>query len=188
MENKEIGKIKPLYGELIGYLSQAPTLKEAGYLRDSSLWEQIHTCIDQLNNLTGQDYSRFKMTIKPSDLGGYVENMEYRSKLNGLIMNLHAQYFSDESAPFSGGPTTIFQQSQQQTAQNQIILITEFQTLIDKRLYGSEDIEPKEKTFLEKLKSVLPAIKTAAELVLQVITIAKSLGLDMGQVAHAFGL
>ena len=182
-------KVRPLYGELMGYLSQAPSLQQSSYLRDPSLAPQLHSCIDQLNQITGKDYNRFRVTVHPSDMGGYVQNTEYRSKLNGLIMNLHAQYFDDESSPFSGTPTTIVNQSQNQSMQAQIVMITEFQSFIDKQLYGNTaNLDGKQKTFLEKLKRTLPTLKSAADLVATVVTIGKSLGLDISQITKALGI
>ncbi len=173
----------------MGYLSQAPLLKESPFLRDPSLAPQLHNCINQLIEITKQDYSRFKVTINPDSGESYIRNTEYRSKINGLIMNLHAQYFNDETTPFSGTPSTIVQQSQNQNILTQIIMITEFQSLIDKQLYSSSNnLDEKQKSFLEKLKGVLPTLKSATELITAILTLAQNLGLDISQIKKAFGI
>lgn len=186
--NKE--DIRPYYGEFIGYLSQAPSLEKVFYLRNEhAMWNQYHSAIDKLREITGDDFERFKVTTRNDAEDLVVNNTEYRTKLNGIIMHLHARYFQDEPAPFSGTPSTVVHQSQQQTQQAQILMITELQSLIDKRLYGeTEKLGEKEKTFLEKVKANLPTIKSSVELVSTMISIAKSMGLDLIQVAHALGL
>ena len=179
-------KVRPFYEELMGYLSQAPTLKESSYLKDESLASQLHNCIDQLNQITGQDYSRFKVMVHPDGDDSYVQNTEYRSKINGLIMNLHAQFFSDEPSPFSGSPSTVVHQnqSQSQTAQAQVVMLLEFQNLIHEKLGKAQD--EKEKGFLENVKSKLASVKNVAELVQLLIATAKTFGLTIDQLMHIF--
>ncbi|HUW21133.1 MAG TPA: hypothetical protein VMW41_00520 [Candidatus Bathyarchaeia archaeon] len=179
--------VRPIYEELQGYLSQAPTIKEVSYLRDRPLWEQFNRCLDELVNITKNDYTRFRLTPIPDGDSQYVLNTEYRSKLNGLIMNLHAKYFKDEQSPFSGTPGVVVSQSQQQAQSVQVAMLMEFQSTLDKRLYGSK-LGKKEKSFLEKVKKALPTVKTATELVKLVITIAKSCGLEIAEVIKTLGL
>ncbi|MFH1971299.1 MAG: hypothetical protein ABIJ05_02860 [Patescibacteria group bacterium] len=179
-------KVRPFYEELMGYLSQAPSLKESSFLRDESLAPQLHSCIDQLNQITGQDFSRFKVTVHPDGDDSYVQNTEYRSKINGLIMNLHAQFFNDEPTPFSGSPSTVVHQnqSQSQTAQAQIIMLLEFQNLIHDKLNTTKD--EKEKGFLENIKSKLAGIKNVVELIQLLVSTAKAFGLTIDQLLHIF--
>jgi hypothetical protein len=180
-------KIKPIYSELQGYLSQAPSGDKVAYVRDQSLWEQFNKTIDELNSVSGQDYNKFKITnILHDGSEPYILNSDYRSKLNGLIMRLYGEYFEKEISPFSGGPSTVVNQNQQQSQATQIVMITEFQDLIDKRFYGAE-LEEKEKSFLQKLKDSLPTVKSVVELVNLILTIAKSSGLDINQISKAFG-
>ena len=51
------GKIRPIYSELQGYLSQMPTVSTS---RAKELWLQPNKAIDELTEISGKDYSRFK--------------------------------------------------------------------------------------------------------------------------------
>lgn len=183
MENK----VKPIYSELQGYLSQAPLADKAHYLYDSPLWEQLHRCIDELNSITSKDYSKFKVNVIQDDSGPHIITHEYRSNLNGLIMRLHAEYFSEEPSPFGGSPKMIVSQTQQQSQTAQIMMIMNFQSLIDKKLYSSK-LNDKEKTFLERIKAKLPLVSSVAELISSILSIAKDLNLDINQVSKIFKL
>lgn len=177
--------IRSIYSELQGYLAQAPSLDKAAYLRDSSLWEQLNSCIDELQTLTKENYSKFKLSPQPDDDSQYVLNTEYRSKLNGLIMRLHGKYFANEQTPFSGSPSTVVSQTQAQIQSAQVSILLEFQSFIDKKLYSAE-LKEDEKSFLQKIKNNLPTVKTTIELVNLILQTARSLGLDIGQVIKLF--
>lgn len=179
-------QIKPLYGELIGYMAQAPS--SGGYLRDMGLWEQFHSVIDQISKITGEDYNRFKVTVHPDSDESYVKCNEYRSRLNGLIMNLHSKYFSQDTPPFSGAPHTVVTQNQNQSQSVSVVMIMEVQSLIDKQLYTNEALTDTQKNFLEKVKANLPSVKTAIDLISTVLTIAKTLNLDVNQIMKSLGL
>jgi len=178
-------QIRPLYGELIGYMAQAPN---APYMRDSGLWEHFHGLIDQLNKITANDFSRFRLSIHPDGDSPYVRGNEYRSNLNGLIMNLYSTYFSSENPPFSGSPQTVVNQTQSQNQEVSITMIMEFQSLIDKQLYGNQSLSKEQKTFLEIIKENLPSVKTAVDLVSTIISVAKTLGMNIDQVKNSFGV
>ena len=98
-------------------------------------------------------------------------------------MRLYGEYFPDEPQPFSGQPSTVVTQTNNQSVQVAILL--DFQSFIDKKLY-SADLEEKEKNFLQKIKDSLPNIKTSVELVGLVISIAKDLGLNIEQILKLF--
>ena len=181
--------IRPIYTELQGYLSQAPTIDKMMYLYDKPLWEQLNTTIDELNEKSGEDFSKFKITdIKQQKREPYAQHVpttDYRSKLNGLIMRLYGKYFSEEQSPFGGFPSTVVQQNQSQSQTMQITMILEFQSLIDRKIYGTE-LKPEEKSFLEKVKSSLPTVKSSIELMNMCLSLAKSLGLSIDQVLKLF--
>lgn len=185
MQSIDKEKIRPIYSELQGYLSQAPLAEKSGYLYRSLLGDQFNTTIDELNNLTGKNYDKFKVNVVRDESGTHVRTSEYRSQLNGLIMRLYAEYFKDEASPFGGSPNMIVSQTQLQSQSAQIQMVLDFQSLIDKKLYSAK-LEEKEKTFLEKIKSALPSIKSAVELIKLIISVAKSLGMDINQVANIF--
>ena len=180
-------QIRPIYEALMGCLSSAPLAEKVGYLFETSTWEKHQKYIDKLNEITKEDYSDYKLTVLPdADWGPKVSTQEYRSQLNSLIMAIHGKYFSDEPLPFSGQPGVVVSQSQSQHQGVNVIIITQIQDLIDRRLYGS-DLEEKEKSFLQKIKDALPTVKSAVELINLIFALAKSSGLDINQVSKAFG-
>jgi hypothetical protein len=180
-------KIKAIYSELQGYLSQAPTADKGHYLYDAPLWEQLHRSIDELNQISKKDYSKFKVNVIHDEGGPHIITNEYRSNINGLIMRLHAEYFSEDQLPFSGSPSTVIKQTQKQSQTAQIVMIMDFQSLIDKRLYSSE-VKGEEKTFLEKIKARLPFISSIAELLSSILSIAKDSNFDIDKVIQILGL
>ena len=55
-------RIRPLYNELQGYLSQAPlATKATDWFPTNSQWEFVNHAIDRLNAITGKDYNHFKI-------------------------------------------------------------------------------------------------------------------------------
>lgn len=177
-------EIKPIYSELRGYLSQAPALKDLHWTCESSLWDQYNQVIDELNNVSGKDYNRFK--IKPRTTGGNrgVGILSYRNKLGGLIARLHSEYFSDEPEPFSLSniPSTVISQTQQQS-QSQILL--EVQSKIDEKIskFGKDSKEGK---FLEKIKNSLPSIRNISQLIILLLEVGNTVGLTVGQILNIF--
>ena len=147
-------KIRPLYSEFQGYLSQAPTSSTTtDSIFDEVMWNQYNDALKLLCDETGKDYTRFIIDSKASKYGpsSYVRVDTYRQKLGGLISNLHGEYFSDETPPFSGMPSTVITQTEQQTMSIQLLL--DVQTRIDKLLPNLEAGSKKQK-FLEKLGKV----------------------------------
>jgi len=181
-----IEKVRPIYGELIGYLSQIPLAEKSNFLYepDTKIAEYINITIDELSGVTGQDFSKFKTETEYYDdgysKGNQVSVMELRTKLNGLIMRIYATYFSEENPPFGGNPNIVVNQSQNQN-QSQVSMLLEFQGLIDKKL-NNPNIKEEEKKFLQKVRSTLPSIKSATELFSTAISIAKDFGLNMDTV------
>lgn len=177
-------KIYPIYKELQGYLSQCPTADKAYYQHNSFYWSQLNGSVEQLSVITDEDYSRFKVAVIHNNDGDgeHIETNEYRLKLNGLIMNLKGKYFPEEADPFGGNPNVVVSQTQN----TQITMLMDFQSVIDKKLYG-DDLKPEEKTFLEKVKAALPTVKSTADIIGLVVKTAKDLGLDMHSITKIFG-
>lgn len=181
-------KIRPIYEELQGYLSQCPLPEKNSYISTPSSWKNLQYCIEQLNSITNDNYSRFNVDIKPSisrpgtTWPERVDTIEYRSKLNALIMYLHAKYFTHDISPFGGSPSMIISQTQN----TNITMIMDVQTLIDKKLFG-ENLAPEEKTFLEKLKSSLPTLKSTTDLITTIIQLANACGMSIHTLSKIFG-
>lgn len=180
----EKDRIKVIYGELQGYLSQTPKPNSptAIFATDSS-WQRYNKAVVNLSKITGEDFSRFQ--IRPTTQNGYdiVHIEDYRQALNGLINTLHALYFADEPQPFGGSPTTIISQTQYQVQSIQMLL--DFQSKIDKALQSVEEGSPKKK-FLERMKGSLSTIKNVTELLALVLKQAKEYGLSLGDLISIF--
>lgn len=176
-------KIRPIYKELQGYLSQIP-LPEKPYdaITTPAVWEQFNSTIDELNTCSEKNYDKFKISAVYREEGYQQINLvDYRQKLGGLISRLQAEFFSDEPEPFSGSPSTIITQSQQQAQSVNVQMLLEFQGLIDKKLPELKE-GSKEKKFLQKVRESLPSIKNVIELIKLILSAAGSLGLTINEV------
>ncbi|MDO8739946.1 MAG: hypothetical protein Q7J54_00035 [Candidatus Woesearchaeota archaeon] len=183
-------KVRPIYSELQGYLSQAPKLDTTSTrTSDSVFWIQINNTINELNKITEKNYDSFRLSPEIMRGNGmntheYIHIATYRLKLGGLIAKLHGEFFSEEPAPFSGMPSTIINQTQQQNQSLQVQMLLEMQEEINKKIQKTED--PQEKTFLEKIKSSLSSVKNAAEFVALVLKVGNDLGLTIQQIMKLF--
>jgi len=182
MPNETKQKVRPLYSEFQGYLSQAPdpsVINEA--ISDHSVWGQYNEAVDLLSTITGQDFGRFK--AQPID-NEFIYVNTYRQKLGGLISRLHGEFFSDEPAPFSGMPSMVVTQTQQQSMSVQMLL--DVQSAIDEALPRTED-GSKQQGFLKKFKSLLSSVKDANQLISLFIKTAKDVGLTIDDIAKLWG-
>ena len=185
MEEKRIKeKIKPIYKELQGYLSQVPLPKTPhDAITSPAVWEQFNNTIDELNACSEENYDKFKVSAVYREEGYQQINLvDYRQKLGGLISRLQAEFFSSEPEPFSGSPSTIITQNQQQTQSLHVQMLLEFQSLIDKKLPELK-AGSKEKSFLEKVKKSLPTITSVIELIKLILSVAGNLGLTPEEIS-----
>lgn len=180
-------KIKPIYQELQGYLQQTPLPKVASdCLYESSYWDQINNVIDELNQVSGKDYSKFK--IIPEDRyasASYVRVAFFRQKLGGLIDRLHAEYFSDEDRPFSGKPSTIVTQNQSQEQNVSITMVLQIQEKILEKL-NDPNTTSEEKSFLERVKEGLGGVKSVFDLLNLIFSMANSMGISVERLKTLF--
>jgi hypothetical protein len=120
-DTPEKKKIKRIYKELQGYLSQIPLPSSANeILTDNEQWEHINTIIDRLNVATENNYDEFK-TIQKNDRDGWsipIMISTVRAKLGSLINVLHEEYFSDEPPPLSGNQAGMVINNQNSQQQN----------------------------------------------------------------------
>lgn len=165
--------IRPVYAELQGYLAQAPESKSTtDSIHSHTIWSHYNECVNQLKTVAGKDYSRFIITPQQGSRGSFVLVISYRQKLGGLISCLHGEYFSDESAPFSGMPNTVITQTQHQNQTVFLQMIFEFQDKIEQSM-GKFSDDSKEKTFLQQLKNSLRTVTDVSKLVLELTRLAK---------------
>src|SRR5438552_3387649 len=186
-DEQEKKKIRPLYNELQGYLSQAPpTRNTTEFFPSDTQWKYMNQAIDHLNEVTGKKYDRFKIvpeltthSREPSE----IMLSTFRGMLGGLISYLHGEYFFDEPSPLGGVPSTVINQYQSQQ-QSVNVLILEMQRKIDEKLPSTED--EKERGFLKMLQGVLPTVTTGIGVVKSVLDLAAQMGLDPHQLTKLF--
>ena len=185
-------KIRPIYSELQGYLSQAPeaTSGRERIYDDTSLVDQLNSSIQELEQVSQKDYSRYKEKIQTTPWNNnsarrYFDLLSYRSKLGGLISRLYGESFSDELAPFSGMPSTIINQHQSQNQATHVQILLDFQSKIDEKIKGYAD-GSKEKTFLEKVKGALSKAGNVTELFTLILRTGKDMGLTLNDIFKLF--
>lgn len=193
MQNQNKDSVKAIYLELKGRLSAAPPI-DTKKIEDETLWKDFNKLLDRLSSATGnEDYKTFSISPKQSYYGtqrdpyyyNYILTSEYRTKLNGLIMRLYGEFFSDETEPFGERPGQIINQTQGQIQTTQIQLIIDFRSLIDEKLYNSK-LEEKEKDFLKKLKNALSGIKSITDIIKLIIITAKEFGFGLETILKIF--
>lgn len=184
-------KIRPTYSELQGCLSQAPVAKNpSDSTDDKTLWELFNITIDDLDKITGNDYNKYKISPNTQRVEGYpngitdIKISEYRTKLGGLISRLHGEFFYDEPAPFSGVPSTVVTQNQNQQQSTYITMLLEIQDKINAQLPETKTEE--EKNFLQTVKSSLSTIKNATELIQIILNTANTFGIGIDKLQQIF--
>ncbi|MFA6042318.1 MAG: hypothetical protein WCV85_04350 [Patescibacteria group bacterium] len=186
IELKITEEVRSYYSELQGYLSQFPIAKSPSDVSDDfSMVERLNGVIDKLQTLCNEDLSRFKVSSPPGYDSQYFLISQYRTLVGGLISRLHAKFFSNEPPPFSGMPSTVnhFSQSQTQNQSQNMQLVMEVTEIITKSL-ANTDIPQDEKTFLQKVKEILPTINGGLDLVQKVSAIAAQLGMSIEAVSR----
>jgi hypothetical protein len=172
--------VRPIYTELQGYLSQAPDARDLPDIRpDNALWDQYNSTIDELNSISGSNYDRFKL------VGRYVPTEAYRGKLSGLISRLYGEYFPKEQPPFSGMPSPVISQTQQQNQSFQVELLLQIQSKIDEQLSNLKPGDSK-RSFLKKLKGALESVSDTAALIALILSTAKDSGITIDELLGLF--
>jgi len=183
MKNDEV---KCLYAEFVGYLSQLPSPSTTNdIVTDEASWAQYNDAVARLPQVTGKDYKTFSIT--PGRGRDWVELVTYRQKLGGLISRLHAEYFPELPEPFSGQPSVVITQSQQQSQSVFIQMLLDVQSKIDEKLPTLKE-ESKEKGFLQKLKGTLSSAPNIISLIVQILTLAKECGISIDKLSELFKL
>ncbi len=183
-------KVRPIYSELRGYLEEAPEEATNGdNIHDSSIWEHFNGLLGRLNSEIGKDYASFEIRPKQAceDVAiEYITVISYRQKLGGLIARLHGEYFSNETAPFSGMPSTVIHQTQNQSQTVDIQVLLDVRGRIEQELPKHEDGSDKKK-FLQKVKESLGGISNTAQFFSHVLSAAKEFGLSPEDISRLLG-
>ena len=97
---------------------------------------------------------------------------------------MHGEFFSDETPPFSGMPSTVIRQTQQHSVSVQILL--DIKSKIDEILPKVEN-GSKEANFLNKFKSILSSIFNVNQLVSKFMKLAHGFGLNIQDILTMWG-
>lgn len=175
-------KVRPIYAELKARLAQAPS-PGSGSFSDKEVWDGYNKIIQELNEVSQGDYSRFSVISTPNKnyRDGLVSVLDYRTKLNSLIARLHVEYLPDEPEPFGSLPTTLINQSQSQSQLMHVQILLDIQGKIDEKI-GKYKTGTKERTFLEKIKGSLSGVNNIIELLNMIFKIGKDAGLTLEQI------
>jgi len=185
-------KIRPVFEELQGYLQRAGALD----VYNHEIWQHYHRVIALLNELSGEDFSRFRITIIPPNpyqhvsLPEHMDPGEYTAKLTGLIRYLHCKYFRDEPSPFSIHLPTIISRAETRNQSVQMQMIVELtEQLTRNRARFTEG--SKERDFIDKVKGPLQSAgsgcTSVAQLILLLLNIAKECGLSVDDLQQVLG-
>jgi hypothetical protein len=177
-------EIKPIYRELKGLLSQVSDCSESSIDSPDDILRYYHSVIDELNQKSDKDYSRFRVIIQRNNFRQYIKTIDYKTKLAGLIARLQAEYFPEEPENFSQSPNTIINQQQNQF-QSTTIMLLDFQSKIDEKIHKLEE-GSKERTFLEKIKESLKTTTNITGLIINIFRIAKELGFSAEKISEIF--
>ena len=179
-------KLRPVYFELKGYLTQFPTSEIKYIIYDEPVWKQYNDAVKLVVKISEkEDYSRFLIIPSDSVVGPYVELFTYQQKLYGLISRLQGEYFSDEPSPFGGTPNTVITQSQQQNQSVHIQMLLDIQSKVDEKIPKYPE-GSKENNFLQKFKSMLSSMSNITQLFSHFFKTAKEFGLNIDDITEIF--
>ncbi len=174
-------EIRPLYSELQGCLKSLSHLSENSVIKTAQDWDNFNKTIDELIELTGEDYTRFK--LKPSipaqnafGQAAFIKVNNFKIQASNLISRIYGKYFADEKNPLDGSPSTIINATQHQNQSVQIEIIMEVTELISRKIEQHDEGTP-ERTFLEQVKEGLKTSKGIVQLIDLILSTASKLGL-----------
>jgi len=137
-------RIKSLYGEIYGILSQLAPVEQGNY--SSSIGAHYNSTVDDLSKQTNTDYSRHKLT-KEYQWDDYYDSQSARSKIGSLVSRLEQEYgFGAQNSTKTKPPVVVTVNQNQQVS----VSVTPISQLIEKE----EDPE---------IKQLLKDLSVAAE-------------------------
>lgn len=142
--------------------------------------------MEELNNITGKDYNKFKVEpLQGHDGYRFVRVQKFKIHAGGLVSKIHAEYLLNEPAPLAQTPTTIITQGQTQIQETNLKMVLDTQSKIDEKI--PKYVEgTKERTFLEKVKSELTSVKNIADLIALILKTGESIGISTHQIIDLF--
>ncbi|MFC1810380.1 hypothetical protein ACFLZH_02675 [Patescibacteria group bacterium] len=182
MDIKE--KLRPVYQELNGLYSSSPTPDKQTTISDSPFWEYYHSIIDEIEEITGEKYDKYRMSVNRTDYpgGDFIHVITYHQKLSGLISRLYGKFFSTELNPLTSEPSTQTTINQIQSQSQNIVI--DFKQTVEEKIPKTTDSN--EKNFLTTLKDKLTGIKNVTHLIKTIISTARDFGIGLEQMINLF--
>ena len=166
-------KIRPLYKRLCGYLSEVSD----DFIKED-VWQRYNQTVDQISIVCEKNYTFHKIIPKALRNGHLsVYGNSFRTTLSGLITELEATYFHDETQNQAYTTGIHISQNQQQVQTLAVQIVLEAQDLVYNRSTEYKE-GTTERTFLDKLKESLAGVRNATDLLKNALQIAKDLGLS----------
>lgn len=136
-----------------------------------------------MSELGNKGYEKFRINPKSGQFGLCIDLSSYRGSLGGLIAKLHADYFSNELAPFSTMPNTVITTTQNQNQSVKIEIAVEMTELITDKIkqYKEGSIE---RRFLDRIKQGVKEGKSIVDLVGLILRTGAELGLTVSAMAQ----
>ncbi len=177
-------KIRPIYSELKGILSQAPDRGDILYDDKRDLWERFNKLVENLKiQAANEDFSDYILQPRHTEYGEMLSVDTYRAKISGLISRLYGTYFADELEPFTGVPSSITNVSQNQNVSVQVYI--ELGMQIQSALDKAES--PQEKSFIEGLKDKVSTVKSFIDFGLLMTSLSSQYGITPERIKTLFG-
>ena len=173
-------RIRPIYTELQGYLSQSP---EKGVISEEIIWKQVNETIEMLEEITNENYSKFKLTTTNYHMQGEgVSALVYKTSLAGLIHYLFGKYFKHDISPLVETPNmkTHIEIKQEQNQFVMVKMMLDIRNKIDEKL--KVEMGETERSFLKKIKESCSSVNNIMELLNSILLTGMSLGLTLNQV------
>jgi hypothetical protein len=129
MAEIQLQRIKSIYGEIAGILSQLPLTTQSS-AAPGSVGIQYNAAIDELTSLTNTDYARYKLTTSDAWMG---DRRNYdmtitRTKMGSVVRRLEEEYgLGANASQVQSSPVVVTVNQNQQVT----ISVTPIQNLID---------------------------------------------------------
>ncbi len=183
-------QVRPLYLSLKGLMAEAPNGSGISNIRGKHPAETANSIIDKIVLIDDDaELNQYKTEVHPDTDGfKFVEIIQYRANLTGLIMYLFGKYFYEtETEPFGVGPNNVTYQSltQVQSQSIDVNILLQFQEFINDKL-NEEDLESNEKSFLEAIKAKIANIKKVGDIISLILTTAQAYGVAIDKLVEIF--
>jgi len=183
-------RVSPIYGTLKGYFAVAPGNERHSIFggEATELSRGLNSAIDKLNLATGKNYDEFKIHASSLMVNRVnqvmIRSLDYRSKLNGLIGALQAEFFPEERGSINTPMVISNVQSQAQYQQQAVIV--EISMKIAEQRAEYEEGTP-ERTFIDKLGEALKTAEGVKDIIQSIISLAMATGVGFDFLKKVFG-